>query len=463
MRPEDMQADGLVNSADMMRARERRAAAQAGLRERHGCAVISFTLNIPGAIKTSPLIAAGFREGRRLIAAQLKRLGLTPLAAEEYAAKTGYEALWAVDADARLLKQAMLQIETDSALGRLFDIDVLDRAGQILSRASFDLPARRCLLCDQPAPVCARLQRHDAAELRRGVETLLADYFRAQRADAVAATACRAMLYEVSVTPKPGLVDRADNGAHQDMDFFTFLDSGSVLAPCFRRFFLLGAELAGLNPPELFGRLRYPGMQAEDAMRAATRGVNTHKGLIFSFGLLCAGLGWLYENRRPDDAASLLAFCADCCGGQLTAELERLDKGMAATAGERLYLQSGHGGVRSEAVAGYPSVRDHALPALKQYLAQGHSLNDAGALTLLVLLGETRDSNVYSRRGLAAAEQLAAEMRALMRRETLPDAAEIAALNQAFIRDNISPGGAADLLAVTFFLHFLSELPPAAG
>lgn len=446
-----------ISGADMLRAREQRAAAQAALRVRHGSPLISFTLNIPGAVKTSPLIKAAFDQGCRLILDQLRRLGHPPLAAEEYAAATGYEALWAVAAEAAPLKRAMLRIETESPLGRLFDIDVLDSAGQPLTRGDLGLPPRRCLLCGEAAHACARARRHDMAELTAGVQRLLGDYFRGQRADAAAVAACRAMLYEVSVTPKPGLVDRADNGAHQDMDFFTFLDSAAALTPCFRRFFLLGAELYALELPALFDRLRYPGLQAEEIMRAAARGVNTHKGLVFSLGLLTACLGWLYENGRPDDTESLLACAARCCGSRLQEELDALAASLPQTAGERLYVQSGQGGVRSEAAAGYPAVRCHALPALKRWLAAGLGPDRAGAFTLLLLMGETCDSNVYARGGLPAAEELRHSMRALMQGKDLPDAAQLAALNADFIRANISPGGAADLLAVTFFLYFLEQ------
>ena len=108
-------------------------------------------------------------------------------------------------------------------------------------------------------------------------------------ADRIARDACRALLYEVNVTPKPGLVDRNNNGSHRDMDIFTFADSACALYPYFKSCALQG--LAGKeNPQELFCSLRPLGREAEEQMKQATNGVNTHKGAIFFDGdFLCRG------------------------------------------------------------------------------------------------------------------------------------------------------------------------------
>ena len=109
----------------------------------------------------------------------------------------------------------------------------------------------------------------------------------------VAQQATRSLLYEVSITPKPGLVDRIDSGAHTDMDFFTYLDSSVALTEYFRLAYLESRVHSHLPAPELFSHLRELGLQAEQQMYEATGGVNTHKGSIFTLGLLCGGLGCL--------------------------------------------------------------------------------------------------------------------------------------------------------------------------
>lgn len=99
---------------------------------------------------------------------------------------------------------------------------------------------------------------------------ILNDYFKEQSADQAAAAAVRALLYEVSATPKPGLVDRNNSGSHQDMDFFTFVDSSSALIPWFRDFFSIGWEHGDETGDRLFERLRFAGQNAEAKMFSAT-------------------------------------------------------------------------------------------------------------------------------------------------------------------------------------------------
>ena len=192
-------------------------------------------------------------------------------------------------------------------------------------------------------------------------------------------------------------------------------------------------------------------------MFAATKGVNTHKGLIFSLGILCAALGYSFANALPCDTGTLLSLCGKMASLSVKQDLDRVTAQNARTFGERLYLQTGSTGIRGEAASGFPSVRHYGLPALRRFMAEGKSLNDAGALTLLTLLGHVEDTNVISRRGLRAAQSVREEAAERMAREPLPELDEIRVLDQRFIRENISPGGCADLLAITFMLYFLEQ------
>ena len=191
------------------------------------------------------------------------------------------------------------------------------------------------------------------------------------------------------------------------------------------------------------------GLAAEADMRAATGGVNTHKGAIFSLGLLCAAAG-----ARPEREAwtpeALCARCATVAGETLRAELARIDAQNAQTAGERLYAHSGLTGARGEAALGFPSVRNAGLPALLEALRAGASINDAGVAALLRLIAVSQDTNLVKRSSMAARAEL-------LKRLCAPPNDPIAlseSLDLEFIRRGISPGGSADLLAVTFFLYF---------
>ena len=256
-----------------------------------------------------------------------------------------------------------------------------------------------------------------------------------------AARARAALLAEVSATPKPGLVDRANRGAHRDMDLDTFVRSADALAPYFADFYILGAEtpLARLLPA-----LRARGLEAERAMYRATDNVNTHKGALFSLGLLCAACGALDRTGEALTADGLCAFVARLTAG-ITAELRT-----AGTNGGRAYQRTGSTGVRGEAEGGYPTVRTVALPALEARLAAGDSENDAAVFALVALAARAEDTNLLARGGPEGARWAREQAAALEKDFSIPAAA---ALDRAFIARNLSPGGCADLLAVALFLH----------
>ncbi len=447
-----------VSLEEILDAREQRAERQRTAREQFpGAALVSFTLNIAGPVKLFALAEQSFQEGCRSIARQFERNRVAVQFYKTCIQPAGCEALWAVDCDPLRLKALMCAVEDGGRLGRLFDIDVLNPEGEILSRTGLGIPRRRCLICDRPARECARSRAHGPELLWHETNRIMREYFTEKRADEIAAMAGKSLLYEVSTTPKPGLVDRANSGAHHDMDLFHFIDSSAALIPHFRQLFLMGVRHAQDSPQRLFGCIRYPGMLAEDAMFAATKGVNTHKGLIFSLGILCAALGYSFANALPCDTGTLLSLCGKMASLSVKQDLDRVTAQNARTFGERLYLQTGSTGIRGEAASGFPSVRHYGLPALRRFMAEGKSLNDAGALTLLTLLGHVEDTNVISRRGLRAAQSVREEAAERMAGEPLPELDEIRVLDQRFIRENISPGGCADLLAITFMLYFLEQ------
>lgn len=272
-------------------------------------------------------------------------------------------------------------------------------------------------------------------------------------------TALRALLYEVSITPKPGLVDRANTGAHRDMDFFTFVDSACTLLPYFRAFTLAGMGLAGQSFAGVPPQLRAIGLRAEAEMLAATGGVNTHKGLLFSMGLFCAALGILCRQGKSIDEAEIFLLCAALAKGA-PAELEK--KGGAqsgATYGQRAYISHRLTGVRGEAAAGFPHVRDVGLPALHAQLARGCSLNDAGAIALLYLMAAVDDTNLIGRAGMEGLRRVQREAAELTRRFGEPGGLLKAAAqwDRELIERGQSPGGSADLLALTLMAHWVAE------
>lgn len=272
----------------------------------------------------------------------------------------------------------------------------------------------------------------------------------------IGALALGALAREVLLTPKPGLVDRRNCGAHRDMDLSTFRASIRAISPFFPGFFALGAGEAALPPCPFLSLLRAEGRTCEAAMFAATGGVNTHKGAIFALGLLAAATGRLAGRG---EAATVEALCAETAA--MTAHLvaEELRRPLSArTAGERLFQRHGLTGARGEAASGFATARRHALPAFRRARAEGRSEPLALHAALLELLAENTDTNLVSRGGLAGLAFVQEEANRLRAAGgiDLPDfLPRLARLDDALNRRNLSPGGSADLLSVTWFLsHF---------
>ncbi len=256
----------------------------------------------------------------------------------------------------------------------------------------------------------------------------------------IARMARDALISEVNVTPKPGLVDRNGSGAHKDMDISLFLKSAYSLEPFFE-------EIAGLSQERaegLFPKLRQVGMRAEKAMFEATGGVNTHKGAIFSIGLICSAAAY----TQSTDTEILCGFSAGITSGICETELFE-----GATNGQKAFLKSGAKGARGEACSGFESVRLFGLPVYESELASGKDHNYAAVKTLISLIANVRDTNVISRGGQEN------EIRSLSM-AVLDDFSleRVIRLGEEFVKRNVSPGGCADLLAVTFLLHELKKI-----
>lgn len=176
----------------------------------------------------------------------------------------------------------------------------------------------------------------------------------------IAAYAEKALLYEVSLSPKPGLVDRLTNGAHQDMDYDTFIDSITGLRPFFMRYLQAGFKHHG-TMAQLFTQLRQIGIEAEAAMLKATAGINTHKGANFSFAILLGATGYYLQQSSaiifsPEDSQTIVQLASEMTTALVEKDFQQLPAKKNLSYGEKLYLEYGLTGIRGEAVAGYPSL-----------------------------------------------------------------------------------------------------------
>ncbi|MBR5111046.1 MAG: triphosphoribosyl-dephospho-CoA synthase CitG [Clostridia bacterium] len=444
-----------VTVQDMMIARERRFQKQQALLSEYQQTLLCFTMNIPGPQKDSPLIRAGMRLGRRLLEQGFLRLGVMPTHAEFEEAFTGCTAYYALPLPPLEVKRMTVDIEEAAPLGRLFDLDVLRPGGEKVDRQEVGFPCRKCLLCGQDARVCARSRTHTVEELRAETVRILREAILMDQSETVARLACQALLYEVLVTPKPGLVDRNHNGSHRDMDVFTFSASAASLYPYFRQCAQTGAETTQQPPREVFEKLRMLGRLAEGRMLKATAGVNTHRGAIFSLGLLCAAAGRLGREQWEPDA--LLSLCGEMAHGLAARDFGALNEKNARSNGQKLYLQYGVIGVRGEAEQGFPLVRNVGLPKLEAGLRCGLSLNDAGCAALLAIMARNMDTNVIHRSDLDTQKEVQAMADSLLQASPFPSREALSAFDAYLVERNISPGGSADLLTMCYLLYFFKE------
>ena len=447
-----------VTSVELRAARDRRVLKKWELLTHGGeICLVEFSLNIAGAVKTFPFARAAFREEVRELSDRLSRFSV--LKTEVYEKNTGDCAFFLLKSQAIQVKKFLVSVEESHPLGRLFNLDVCGPDGISVKRHDLGLLPRACLVCGEDAHVCAQKKSHSMELIQWQTAKLFHEFFRDRAADQAASAAVRGLLYEVSTTPKPGLVDRNNSGSHRDMNFFTFLDSSASLIPWFREFFCLGWDHSSESDRQLFERLRYAGQRAEAAMFSATGGINTHKGLVFASAILCGALGKVHAGRElPLPFTDVLQECRRL-GKCSLADLHRPPNVQTTlpTNGERIFTAYGIRGARGEAAAGFPSAVQIGLPALRKWLSAGFSLNDSAAMALLTLISEVDDTNMVHRGGPGLAKKRKEQAKILLSAVTKENFKEtLYTLDHQYMTENLSPGGCADLLAVSLMFHFLS-------
>ncbi len=275
----------------------------------------------------------------------------------------------------------------------------------------------------------------------------------------IAWLAQEALLEEVYTTPKPGLVDRRDSGAHIDMDCRTFEKSAAAIAPYIAVMYELGEYWTG-TPQALFLALRPVGQQAEKAMLAATDGINTHKGAIFTFSVLAAAAGHCAGAGEVPAPQTVSAYAAAMTREPLEREFASMRKRAPKTHGEVLYCRYGIKGVRGQAQRGFPVITGRLLPLLQVLRLQGCDPQRINLELLLESMAVLEDTCILSRGTPDDLHWLQHEAAFLQAQggAFAPDAeGKLLALNEACVRRNVSPGGSADFLAAALFLEKLSR------
>ena len=247
--------------------------------------------------------------------------------------------------------------------------------------------------------------------------------------------ATSALERELALTPKAGLVDRYDNGSHADMNFHLMSRSIAALRPFF-------VEMARESVDDLdVARLQAIGLRAEETMLQATGGVNTHRGALFALGLSVSAASHLFAHEGRLEQSALRSLVSE-----VAVQIPAAD----GTHGSLARNRHGVGGALAAAQSAWPQLFDDWLPFyryLKDDPCREHK-------TLLRIMATLDDTNVLYRGGEEAARQVKEGAQRLLERYSEYG---MKRLNAEFVSMNISPGGSADMLALTVFYDEIVE------
>ena len=266
--------------------------------------------------------------------------------------------------------------------------------------------------------------------------------------------ASMALQAELDTTPKPGLVDRNDNGAHRDMDHALMQRSIQALHPYFVRL----AQLGFTDKQPCHDEIVHIGIEAEREMFKATGGVNTHKGALFSIGLAAVALaGEAFCRITQAEGCGTMAY-DDVNSKQIQslsnsiASLARLFPDTNGTHGSKAKANNILKGALDNAREGYTQLFKAWLPFYIDRIAEGD--NYALHKTLLRIMCDLDDTNIVYRTSMETMQEVKTEARQMLdtSRNIVNFEAALQAMNTDYIHRNISPGGSADMLSLVVFL-----------
>jgi holo-ACP synthase/triphosphoribosyl-dephospho-CoA synthase len=416
-----------------------------------GLASLSLSLNVPGFPKSNTTVNAFFKHCLKELKYNLKAHLVDILNNESIEVIDAAGDFYLVPCSTAILtfleiKQVCEDFEQNHPLGRFIDADLNDQLGNSVSSGKSKL----CFFClERPAIECRRENAHEHEELRSFMFPKMDDYCRRQHDESVIAKlsslALKALLHEISLTPKPGLVDKFSNGSHADMNYQTFINSTAAISPWFVELVREGFTFRDSYLTKALPIIRNIGLRMESAMYEATQNINTQKGIIFLMGLSLFACGNLFSQSDQFKTEAFRAIIRDICKDLIKKELVAASES-AKSHGEKIFLKYGFSGARGEAESGFGTVFEFGLPQLTGFA----ELNDEVIIkSFLAIAAHNNDTNILYRSNpdvLNALKKLC--------KKALEDFNDqnYSAVIDFCKNENISPGGSADLLAVTIFV-----------
>jgi len=412
---------------------------------------LSLSLNVPGFPKSNPTVSAFFQSCLHDLKCTLNDhpIDIHENDAVEICDDAGDFYLVPISINHFSLseiKQICEDFEDNHLLGRFVDVDLNDQQGNTVSSGK----SKTCFFCkEKPAIECRRENAHDFDELRAFMFSEMDKYNRKHREERIvekmALLAKQSILAEISLTPKPGLVDQISSGCHTDMNYQTFLDSTTAISPWFGELVLEGFAFQDEDLTKALPRLRKIGLEMEAAMFDATGNVNTQKGVIFLMGISLFACGKLFRQHQQFQVPVFRKIIQDISIGLTEKELANAG-GTGESHGEKIYRKYGFSGARGEAESGLATVFNFGLPQLIQ---SGQIKDESLIKCLLSIAANNNDTNILFRSN----PEVLSKFKNLCQ-IALEDfnTENYTAVIDFCRQENISPGGSADLLAVTIFV-----------
>jgi holo-ACP synthase/triphosphoribosyl-dephospho-CoA synthase len=261
----------------------------------------------------------------------------------------------------------------------------------------------------------------------------------------ISSLAQQAIFSEISLSPKPGLVDKFSCGSHSDMNYQTFMDSTAAISPWFGELVQEGISFRDDDLTKALPLIRNIGLRMESAMFEATRNINTQKGIIFLMGLSLFACGKLFSKNEPFHVEEFRSIIRSICKDLVANEMVNNSSSLKSH-GENIFLKYGFSGARGEAESGFRMVFDFGLLQLTGVA----ELNDEALIKcFLAISANNADTNILYRSN----PEVLSDFKHLCKTALKDFSSEnYQAIIDFCKNENISPGGSADLLAVTIFV-----------
>lgn len=424
------------------------------LQEYNKCTLVTVRVNYPGLAKSNFITD----KIQTVISDEINEIcNEVIVSKEKYKSLEGYITHFLIDLDCLSTKKLMINIEEKHILGRCVDIDVYklneDKIFTI-SRRDLGKGNRSCFLCKLDANICARKQSHSINEIKLYFENKYNEYINYLKKREIISSklsnlALKSIISEVSTYPSFGLVSPISSGAHNDMDYYTFLDSAFAIVPYLKKMAEKGYSYD--SEENIFRKIREVGQKSEEEMFKATKGINTHKGMIFLMGIVIAGVSKnIYDKKSFGNIQKIIKSMVK----DILDDFKKLDKKETLSHGEKLYKKYKFTGIRGQVSDGLDFIFNKILTEYKELKLELKG-NDLYSHTLLILMSEVEDSTIVYRHDIETLKKVHKDCKNLLNLGgMITDEGKKLALELEleYIDMHISPGGSADLLSIVIFL-----------